>query len=435
MRAERPTTGHTYPQAHPQTCWLPSISGVCLAVLFVVLLPLLTLACMLSPGDALADGGAPNLVYVAGAGANGQDLAIVDIAKQRETGYITLGGSPAGVVLSLDSRFAYVTEQAANQLDIVTAQSRQVSARIPLGKAPTALAIDPSQSSLYIVESGSNALAIVDTNARRVATTIPVGGHPTGVAVAAANSGIQNTSDEEVYVANSGSKSVSVIGVNERRVLATIPTPAEPLAVTIPATGGIAYVTTDVGSVLAISLSAHRLLGTIWQTPGDRLGVMDYDAATGQVYVPDETTGQVALLTPVADPGQGVFAPPTEPARLLPFSGEPAAVAITFEGSYGFVAERGVGQVAIFDATTHHVLGVVAVGGAPSALVTGAYPPLLSSQTTALVDVVVIGVIVLIMIASIFSLVRAAAQQRRKVEEARSRQAHAVSDAGKGAPS
>ncbi|HLY32534.1 MAG TPA: YncE family protein [Ktedonobacterales bacterium] len=372
-----------------------------------------------APTVAQADGGAPNLAYVAGAGANGQNLAIIDIAQRHETGHITLGGSPVGVVLSVDSRFAFVTERAANRLAIVDTRAKQVAATLPLGRAPTALAVDPSQSILYAVETGSNALAIIDTNARRVVATIPVGVKPTGVAVAAANSGIQNTADEEIYVANSGSNNVSVIGANERRVIATIPTPASPLAVSIPTMGGVAYVTTRAGSVLAISLSAHRLLGTIWQTPDDQLGVMDYDAATGQVYVPDATTGQVALLTPAADSGQGAFTPPTEPARLLPFGGGPAAIAITFEGSFGFVAERAVGKVAIFDATTRHILGIASVGGAPTALVTGAYPPPLSSQATVLVDVAVIGAIVVIMVAAILSLARASAQQRRRQAQAR----------------
>ncbi len=99
---------------------------------------------------------------------------------------------------------------------------------------------------------------------------------------------------------------------------------------------------------------------------------------------------------------------------MLAYSGEPSAVAITFEGSYGFVAEQSGGKVAIFDATTHHTLGVVAVGGAPSGLVTGAYPPLLGRQPSFYVGVAVIAVIVLIMIWVIISLARASRQQARR---------------------
>src|SRR5579862_961736 len=87
-----------------------------------------------APTVAQADGGAPNLAYVAGAGANGQNLAIIDIAQRHETGHITLGGSPVGVVLSVDSRFAFVTERAANRLAIVDTRAKQVAATLPLGR-------------------------------------------------------------------------------------------------------------------------------------------------------------------------------------------------------------------------------------------------------------------------------------------------------------
>ncbi len=370
---------------------------------------------------ALADGGAPNLAYVAGAGANGEDLAIIDIGQRQETGHVTIGGAPTGVILSADSRFAYVTERAANRVAVVDTRAKQVTATIAVGAAPTAIAIDPNPSptTLYVVNSGSNTLAILNGETHSVVATLPVGAQPSGVAVAASNSGIANTNDEEVYVANSGGNSVSVVSVTQRRVIATIPAPGAPLAVTIPSSGGgVAYVTTRSGAVLAISLSAHRLLGTLWQAPGApagaQLGVMDYAAVTGQVYVPEAATGQLAILAPATDSGAAPPVFPAEPTRTLAFGGAPAAVAITFEGSYGFVAEHASGQVAIFDATTHHTLGVVTVGGAPSGVVTGAYPPLLGRQQSFYAGVAVIIVLVVLMVWAIVSLARNSRQQARR---------------------
>ena len=78
---------------------------------------------------------------------------------------------------------------------------------------------------------------------------------------------------------------------------------------------------------------------------------------------------------------------------MLHVGGEPSAVAITFEGSYGFVAKRSSGSVALFDAGSHTLLANVAVGGAPVALVTGAYPPAVSNSTAFLLDM---GVVVLV---------------------------------------
>src|SRR6185437_3284590 len=91
------------------------------------------------PSVARADGGAPNLVYVAGAGTNGGDLVVVDIAKRQVTTHIPIGGGPSAVALSGDSRFAYVTQADANSLAIVDAHDQRVTAHLALGRRPSAL--------------------------------------------------------------------------------------------------------------------------------------------------------------------------------------------------------------------------------------------------------------------------------------------------------
>ena len=65
---------------------------------FLFLLMLLLLVGMFSP-SAYADGGAPQLAYVAGAA---QGISIIDIAQRRVTGTIAVAGSPRTVLLSPD---------------------------------------------------------------------------------------------------------------------------------------------------------------------------------------------------------------------------------------------------------------------------------------------------------------------------------------------
>ena len=59
---------------------------------------------------------------------------------------------------------------------------------------------------------------------------------------------------------------------------------------------------------------------------------------------------------------------PAEPVRALPFSGGPVAVAITFEGAYGFVAEGDSARVQMFDPAAREVIATLNVGGAPRAI-------------------------------------------------------------------
>src|SRR5690348_14677136 len=96
------------------------------ATLLILCMGVLVVAGLAAPLPLAADGGAPNLAYVAGGGANGGDLVVIDIGKRRVTGHITLGGAPQGVVLSPDGRFAYVAQSAANHVAVVDTHSQQV---------------------------------------------------------------------------------------------------------------------------------------------------------------------------------------------------------------------------------------------------------------------------------------------------------------------
>jgi YVTN family beta-propeller protein len=375
---------------------LRSIILICLSVLFWRL------------PDVRADGGAPNLAYVAGTGAGAGDLAIIDISQRRLVGSIRVGRHPAGIVLSTDGRFAYVAEAAANALAIVDANARKVTATIAVGPGPTSVALDLAQTPnlLYVADSGGRSVSVVDPTAQQVRATIPVGLHPAGIAVALPGTGIAEAEpdDAEVYVANSGSDTVSVISTKQRQVITTIAAPGGPLGITIPQTGGVAYVSTRAGTVLALSLATHQLAGVVLRTSSRPLGTMDYDAVTGQVYVPDPSANAVDVLAPVAVTTTGSLAAlPTEPSRVLHIAGTPIAVAITFEGSYGFVAQRTSGAVTLLDAATHQIQATISVGGAPQAIVTGPYPPNVSGQAAFLFNVLFGVAIVVIMILALIA--------------------------------
>jgi len=344
------------------------------------------------PGAPLAhgDGGAPNLAYVVGGGSGGNDLTVVDVSKRQVTGGVRLRGAPSAVVLSFDARTAYVAEPAANAVAVVDTGALAVAASLPVGTAPSALALGFTRGAeaLFVAASGSNAVEILDVAKRRVVGAVAVGRRPSGLALAAPGSGIVITdiNDEELYVANSDDDTVSVISTDQQQVIATIPAPGGPLGVVVPATGGVAYVSVRSGAILALSLARHTLLGTVMRLPDGHVpGQMDYNAVTGEIYVPDPAGGQVDVLRPVsAGAAGGTFNAPAEPARTLAVAGGPAAVAITFDGALGFVAARDAGKIELFDVAAHRALASIAVGGSPRAMVTGPFPPATTSSTSLL---------------------------------------------------
>jgi len=215
--------------------------------------------------EARADGGAPNLAYIAGGGANGEELVVIDVGQRQVTQRIPLNAAPAAVLLSADSRSAYVALPATNSLAVVDASSHRVATIIAIGPGPRALALGYVHGTalLYVANGGGDSLAVVDLAAHKVRATIPVGMHPAGVAIAAPGSGIAGTdpNDAEVYVANMDSDSVSVVSTLRQRLIASIAVPGGPLGVVIPSLGGVAYVSTRSGTVVAVSLADHRVLG------------------------------------------------------------------------------------------------------------------------------------------------------------------------------
>ena len=368
-----------------------------------------------------ADGGAPNLAYIAGGGASGNDLVVVDIAKRSVTGRVAVGGTPAGVILSADGRFAYVTQSEKGTLAIVDARNLQVAATVSVGAKPQALALDQTASPnlVYVANSGGDTVSIVNPDGRRVIGTLQVGQHPAGLALALNGTGIipQDINDAELYVANTDGDSVTVISTEHRKVLATIQVPGGPVGVVVPQSGGVAYISLRSGAVAVVSLARHTLLGTLLPAPAGATslpGTMDYDAVTGQVYVPQSGTGNVQILAP-ASAGSGNGAPvlPSEPARTLSFGGGPSAVAITFDGAYGFVAQRDAGKVTMFDVGTHKPLAQLTIGGSPRAVVTGAYPPLLNRQAANVAAYVVTGLLVAVLGVSIFFVARGSRRNKK----------------------
>jgi len=304
-------------------------------------------------------------------------------------------------------------------------------ATIPVGREPQAVAPCPSQAgnTLCVPLAGDDALAVVDPDNRRVVATIPVGHRPTGVGVAPAGSGIlgSNPNDSEIYVANSASDSVSVISAQLRRVIATIAVPGGPVSVVVPGTGGgVAYVGTRAGSVVALSLANHVVLGTLLPAGAGPVGQMDYDAVTGQIYAPRPADGAVAVLRPASDTGAGANAPmPAEPVRTLPFPGGPAAVAITFDGALGFVVERDTGRVAMLDVAAHRTLTTIDVGGAPRGVITGAYPPLLGRQQANVIGFVILGALIVVLLIGFISIERHSRRAARERQQKQQQQADA----------
>jgi len=331
------------------------------------LLPVLGLIMFVLPGfqHVYADGGAPNLAYVAGA-SNG--VSIIDIGQQKVTGSFALTGDPQAIFLSLDGRFLYVAQPATGRVSMLAAKTGQIICSANVPGQPSLLAFDPGINVLYTAGNGAAGVTALDPNNCAIKQTIKTSGPVYGLAVAIVGSGALGGDNNQLWVTDS----TSLVIFDHNGQLANIPIPGGPQYITIPP-GFTAYVTTRQGSVYAVDLGTRKLSPPLFT--GGSFGPMDYNAFTSEVYVPDMQKKQVDVLNPV-NPGTKTL--PHEPGYTIRLGVAPQSIAITSDGQLGFIALEG-GQVAMLDIPGKQIVNTILVGGNPRFIITGLYPPLIGT--------------------------------------------------------
>jgi hypothetical protein len=339
--------------------------------LFILLLPgfilgLLGLAIgtVMTGSTAYADGGAPNLAYVAGASGG---IGVIDVQQQKISQTIKVPDHPQAIALSLDGRFLYVTQPLLRRLSIIAAKTGGEICHANLPGTPSLLAFDGYAKLLYVAGSGSATVTSVDPEQCAIKRSITTSGPVYGLAMAALSSS-DATSHDQLWVANE--KAVHVFDAANGKALGAIAVPAGPRYLSIPP-GGTVYATTEQGKILALDLKAHtvsRLLS------GGDYGPMDFDETTGEIYVPDRKQMTLVILRPV----NAGFQLPKEPERILKLDVPPESVAITSDGQLGFAALRD-GRVVMYDIPGQQEISRIPAGGTPGFIITGLYPPALGT--------------------------------------------------------
>jgi DNA-binding beta-propeller fold protein YncE len=334
------------------------------------LLSILLLLLGLFPPPAYADGGAPQLAYVAGAG---QGISIIDIAQQRVTGMIAVAGNPRTVLLSLDGHALYVTQPTLGRVAVINAKTGQTICIANLPGQPSLLALSLDATVLYAAGRGDTSVRAIDPVTCAVQRTFETHEPVYGLAVTASTAADATPSTpNQLWI--TGNTALTIYDANGQ-LLGSVPIAGGPQDISIPG-GFTAYVTTRQGTVVAVDLSSRQVVRTLLS--GGQFGPMDYDANTGEVYVPDRQHNQLDVLAPIVADTTVV---PQEPARMIHLSSSPQSVAITSDGQLGFVALSN-GQVLMLDVPRRSAITSITVGGTPHFIITGLYPPVNTPSTT-----------------------------------------------------
>ena len=273
-------------------------------------------------------------------------LSIVDTGTMKTVADVKLSGKPAGIGVSPDKRFAYISAPDGQELIEVDAVARTVTRRLKLGGGPLGIAAHPTRAEIYIADWYAHKIAIIDTVTFTVVAEIQVGQSPSGLAV--------TPDGTRLISADRDSDQISIIDLAKRAVVATVATGKRPFGVTIDAEGRFAY-TANVASddVSAIDIAAQKNVRTI------KTGRRPYAVAlaSGRGFVTDQYSGTVTVF----EAATGAV------AQTLEACDHPEGIEADAAEAYVYVACWGDNIVLKIDTKTLQIIAKASVGDGPRA--------------------------------------------------------------------
>jgi YVTN family beta-propeller protein len=268
---------------------------------------------------------------------------------------IPVGDSPLWVVVSPDSKTAYVSNYFSSTVSVIDVATNTVTFTIPVPSNPQSLALTPDGQKLYVVCAGLPALAVIDTSSNEVTDVVSSGEAPGNMAVSPDGKSAVLPSGGDILVFDTDTNQVSSD--------IQLESPLDAYGA-IFSPGGYAYVLTAVNDdsqsgLLEIDLSNLDQHQLVWGKLPD---------ATGMTISPDGDTLYIGTVVEIAGEPRTKIAVYDVPKDriirriLLPgkngFGGVQAA--ITPNGRYLYFPH---GDVYMIDTATNRVVGLpVTVG-------------------------------------------------------------------------
>lgn len=178
----------------------------------------------------------------------------------------TRGDEPHDIVISPDSKRAYVISRGTHFIFIIDLITNQVvdgidlftDTRNPFGPGPEALALTPDGSMLLVANQVDSSVVLIDTSSHSIIAILPAPNFPMDVAV--------SPDGRVAYVVGNGEDRVLVIDLADRDVLTSITLPGrnvKPYAVAFTPDGSRAYISTESEAMFRIDPTIHKVINRI----------------------------------------------------------------------------------------------------------------------------------------------------------------------------
>lgn len=246
-----------------------------------------------------------------GAMAHAGEVWAIDTVTDEVAARVVVGKHPAHVVVSADSRWAYVTNGGDNTVSVVDTASLKVVDTVPTGDYPHGLRLSPDGKQVYVANLKGNTVSVIDTESRKEIGQIPMGKGPAQVGF---------TSDgQRAFVSLSQEASVAVIDPASRKVIRKVPVGDVPIQL---------YATPD-NRLLFVANQGSR------KNPGNTVSVIDLaNFSTQQIQV-----------------GSGAH-----------------GVVVGTDGRHAYVSNLYANTVTVIDVQTSKTVATISVGAGPNGI-------------------------------------------------------------------
>jgi YVTN family beta-propeller protein len=287
-------------------------------------------------------------IYVGDYGAASSLVTVIDLATRGVLGTVPVGSRPAGVALTPDGLFAYVTNSVSNAVSVIETPGNTVVQTISL-EGPDLPRMSPDGQRVYVARGSSDEVSVIETGTHTVVATIPVGRGPYGIGF---------TPDGELaYVANGNGESVSVIETAGDSVVATVTVGLGPTDVAVTPDGEKVYVTNAASDdVSVISTATNAVIATI--PVGDNASLAAVTPDGSAVFVANFGSDDVSRIETATD----------AVSATIPVGDGPFALAAGPAGQFVYVANVTAGTIAVIDVANNAVVATIIVGGRPGDL-------------------------------------------------------------------
>lgn len=286
------------------------------------------------------------IIYVGNHGSN--NISVVDLASNIETGTFDIVGNPNGMAVGREGLFAYFSDYSSHKILVWDIEGEIVVDTISVGENPASISISHDGELAFVSNGSPKSISIVNLSSRIEVSRIQLGGNPQ-------RSG-QTPDGKYLYVATSSN--VAVIDIAGDSVLTTIPVMSQPIGLAITLDGSAAYVANRLSSrISVIDIATNSVKATLASGTWPREIAMSPNGRFA--YVANQVTDDITVIDVDS----------VAVVNTIPVGDNPLSVVFSSDGDHAYVINRDDDNISVIETASSMVTETIRVGQFPQQIV------------------------------------------------------------------